>query len=44
MCSPYAAYLTGHDLILDGAERLRRSLRQPEFVPIRERIPKRSAP
>ena len=44
MCSPYAAYLTGHDLILDGAERLRRSLRQPEFVPICERIPKRSAP
>jgi len=41
LCSPYAAYLTGHNFVLDGAERMRRSLRQPEFVPIRERIPKR---
>lgn len=42
LCSPYAAYLTGHNFILDGAERLRRTLRMPEFVPIREQIPKRS--
>ncbi|MDP2443758.1 SDR family oxidoreductase [Rhodoferax sp.] len=42
LCSPYAAYLTGHNFILDGAERLRRSLRMPEFVPIRDQIPKRS--
>lgn len=42
LCSPYAAYLTGHNLILDGAEHLRRSLRMPEFVPIRELVPKRS--
>lgn len=38
LCSPYAAYLTGHNLVLDGAERLRRSLRMPEFVPIREQM------
>jgi NAD(P)-dependent dehydrogenase (short-subunit alcohol dehydrogenase family) len=36
MCSPYAAYLTGHTLVLDGANWLRRSLRMPEFVPLRE--------
>jgi NAD(P)-dependent dehydrogenase (short-subunit alcohol dehydrogenase family) len=32
MCSPYAAYLTGHTLVLDGANWLRRSLRMPPFV------------
>ena len=42
LCSPYAAaYLTGHGFILDGAERLRRALRMPEFVPIREQVRKR---
>jgi len=38
MCSPYAAYLSGHILVLDGANWLRRSLRMPEFVPIREQF------
>lgn len=38
MCSPYAAYLSGHTLVLDGANWLRRSLRMPEFVPIREQF------
>jgi NAD(P)-dependent dehydrogenase (short-subunit alcohol dehydrogenase family) len=42
LCSPYAAYLTGHDLVLDGAERLRRGIRMPEFVPIRDWLPQRS--
>jgi len=36
MCSPYAAYLTGHTPVLDGANWLRRGLRMPEFVPVRE--------
>ena len=36
LCSPYAAYLTGHTLVLDGANWLRRGLRMPEFVPVRE--------
>ena len=38
LCSPYAAYLSGHNFVLDGGERLRRSLRMPEFVPIREQM------
>jgi len=36
LCSPYAAYLTGHTLVVDGGNWLRRSLRMPEFVPVRE--------
>lgn len=37
MCSPYAAYLTGHSLVLDGANWLRRSgFHTPEHVPVRE--------
>ncbi|MGH3556068.1 MAG: SDR family oxidoreductase [Mycobacterium sp.] len=39
MCSPYAAYLTGHTLVLDGANWLRRGLTMPEFVPIDEQFP-----
>jgi NAD(P)-dependent dehydrogenase (short-subunit alcohol dehydrogenase family) len=38
MCSPYAAYLTGHTLVLDGANWLRRSLRMPPFVPVAEQL------
>jgi NAD(P)-dependent dehydrogenase (short-subunit alcohol dehydrogenase family) len=36
MCSPYAAYLSGHTLVLDGANWLRRSLAMPDFVPVRD--------
>ncbi|MEU7813897.1 SDR family oxidoreductase [Pseudonocardia sp. NPDC049154] len=36
LCSPYAAYLSGHTMVLDGANWLRRGLRMPEFVPVRE--------
>ncbi len=36
LCSPFAAYLTGHTLVLDGASWLRRGLRMPEFIPVRE--------
>jgi NAD(P)-dependent dehydrogenase (short-subunit alcohol dehydrogenase family) len=36
LCSPYAAYLTGHTLVLDGANWLRRGLRMPEFIPVAE--------
>jgi len=38
MCSPYAAYLTGHTMVLDGANWLRRGLRMPPFVPVREQL------
>ena len=36
MCSPYANYLTGHTLVLDGANWLRRNLAMPEFIPVSE--------
>jgi NAD(P)-dependent dehydrogenase (short-subunit alcohol dehydrogenase family) len=39
LCSPFASYLTGHTLVLDGANWLRRSLTMPEFVPIDEQFP-----
>ena len=38
LCSPYAAYVTGMDFTIDGGERLRRSLRMPAFVPIRDQL------
>ena len=39
MCSPFAAYLTGHTLVLDGANWLRRGLIMPEFTPIEQQLP-----
>lgn len=41
LCSPYAAYLSGHTLVLDGANWLRRGLRMPDFLPVREQFPPR---
>jgi NAD(P)-dependent dehydrogenase (short-subunit alcohol dehydrogenase family) len=38
MCSPYAAYLTGHTLVLDGGNWLRRGLTMPEFIPIEQQL------
>lgn len=39
LCSPYAAYLTGHTLVLDGANWLRRyGLGMPEFEVVRDRF------
>jgi NAD(P)-dependent dehydrogenase (short-subunit alcohol dehydrogenase family) len=38
LCSPYAAYITGHTLVVDGANWLRRGLRMPEFTPVRDTI------
>jgi NAD(P)-dependent dehydrogenase (short-subunit alcohol dehydrogenase family) len=38
LCSPYAAYLTGHALVLDGANWLRRGLRMPEFTSVAEQL------
>ena len=39
MCSPYASYLSGHTMVLDGANWLRRGLTMPEFTPIEEQFP-----
>jgi NAD(P)-dependent dehydrogenase (short-subunit alcohol dehydrogenase family) len=38
MCSPYAAYLSGHTIVLDGANWLRRSLRMPPFVSVADQL------
>jgi len=39
MCSPYASYLTGHTLVLDGANWLRRyGFGMPEFEVVRDRF------
>ena len=38
LCSPYATYLSGHTLVLDGANWLRRGLRMPAFVPVADQL------
>lgn len=44
LCSPYAAFLTGHTLVLDGANWLRRGLVMPDFTPIRDQLRAPPAP
>ena len=41
LCSPFAAYVTGHTFVIDGANWQRRGLKMPAVVPIREQLPKR---
>ncbi len=38
LSSPYASYVSGHSLVVDGANWQRRALLMPEFVPIREQL------
>lgn len=38
LCSPYAAFVTGHTLVVDGANWLRRHFVMPEFVPVRRQL------
>ena len=38
MCSPFASYLTGHTMVLDGANWLRRGLALPEFEPVEDQL------
>ncbi len=38
LASPFAAYVTGHTMVVDGANWQRRALRQPAFVPVREQL------
>jgi NAD(P)-dependent dehydrogenase (short-subunit alcohol dehydrogenase family) len=40
LASPYASYITGCTLAVDGANWQRRAMFQPEFVPIREQLGK----
>ncbi|WP_242124272.1 SDR family oxidoreductase [Sphingobium sp. Sx8-8] len=37
LCSPFAAGITGETLVIDAADRLRRTLTSPDFIPPRER-------
>ena len=41
LCSDYAAFCSGHAFVLNGANWLRRSLRMPEFEPVRSWLPPR---
>ena len=41
LCSPFAAYVSGHTFVIDGANWQRRGLKMPAVVPIREQLPKR---
>ena len=38
LCSPYAAYISGHSLVVDGANWQRRHTVQPAFTPIRQQL------
>jgi NAD(P)-dependent dehydrogenase (short-subunit alcohol dehydrogenase family) len=38
LCSPYAAYVSGHSLVVDGANWQRRHTVQPPFTTIREQL------
>ena len=38
LASPFAAYITGHTMVVDGANWQRRALTQPPFIPIREQL------
>ncbi len=40
LASPYASYVTGHTLVVDGANWQRRSMLMPPFSPIREQLGK----
>ena len=40
LCSPFAAYVTGHTMVVDGANWQRRAMLLPPFVPIREQMGK----
>jgi NAD(P)-dependent dehydrogenase (short-subunit alcohol dehydrogenase family) len=40
LASPWAAYVTGHTFVVDGANWQRRAMLQPEFTPIREQLKK----
>ncbi len=38
LSSPWASYVTGHTMVVDGANWQRRAMLQPEFTPIREQL------
>jgi len=40
LASPFASFVSGHTLVVDGANWQRRAMLMPEFVPIREQLGK----
>lgn len=42
LASPFASFISGHTLVVDGANWQRRAMLMPEFVPIREQLGKGS--
>jgi NAD(P)-dependent dehydrogenase (short-subunit alcohol dehydrogenase family) len=38
LCSPFASFVTGHTLVVDGANWLRRDFIMPEFTPVGEQL------
>jgi NAD(P)-dependent dehydrogenase (short-subunit alcohol dehydrogenase family) len=40
LASPYARFISGHTLVVDGANWQRRSLTQPEIVTVRDQMGK----
>ena len=38
LASPWASYITGHTLVVDGANWQRRAMTQPPFVPVRDQL------
>jgi NAD(P)-dependent dehydrogenase (short-subunit alcohol dehydrogenase family) len=38
LCSPYASFVTGHTLVVDGANWLRRDFVMPEFTPVADQL------